>query len=277
MALTMPFVLGFALGPYGWRLRAAAAASAFFIMFVAVIGGARVGTVGCLVAVTLFALAWAVLKWRREPTSLVGPAVALAYPALLVALIAGIAFIGRLRTMVWGDGSEAYSTNARVAQLKLGIPKILSHPEGYGIAMAGQTLDYHPFGFLSIDNYYLAIALDYGVLGFLLYYGIFVAAIAYCARARGRTQSDDKELWTFTSLGISLTTFVIIKSSFSEQSNHPIVFMMLGMVAALTYRAFVGEPVALGRPPSINANLSAQPPARQRLPAPPPVRSWSQG
>jgi hypothetical protein len=33
-----------------------------------------------------------------------------------------------------------------------------------------------------------------------------------------------------------VVTFLIIKSVFSETYNHPIMFMMLGIVMALTYR-----------------------------------------
>src|SRR5208283_2775912 len=149
--------------------------------------------------------------WRRDPDSLMGPAVALAYPALAVSLVAGVAFIGRLSSMVWGDGYEQYSTDARMTQWQLGIPKVLSHPQGYGIGMGGNALGYHPNGFLSIDNYYLDIALDYGIIGFILYYGMFFAAIYYSIKARMKVKTDEGEFWALTPMAISLIVFIMIK------------------------------------------------------------------
>ena len=267
LALTMPFVLGFATGPYRWPLRTAAAVSAAFIMFISIICGARVGTVGCLSAITLFAAAWSVLKWRRDPGSLIGPAATLAFPAMAAALVTGIAFIGRLRAMVWGDGSEQYSTDARVTQWHLGIPKILSHPQGYGIGMGGNALNYRPNGFLSIDNYYLDIALEYGVVGFVLYYGIFIAAIYYCVKAKMKVKTEEREFWALAPMAISLVVFIMIKSSFSEQSNHPIVFMILGMVTALAYRAFADGQESLGQQP-VDLHASPGRPARREFQVP---------
>jgi hypothetical protein len=39
--------------------------------------------------------------------------------------------------------------------------------------------------------------------------------------------------------------FFVIKSVFSQQDNHPLVFMMLGMVVALVWRIQQQRPVAV--------------------------------
>jgi hypothetical protein len=45
------------------------------------------------------------------------------------------------------------------------------------------------------------------------------------------------ELTMLLPLVVALMNFVVIKSVFSQNANHPLVFMMLGAVVALTYRA----------------------------------------
>jgi hypothetical protein len=51
----------------------------------------------------------------------------------------------------------------------------------------------------------------------------------------------------FAPLAIALTNFLVIKSVFSQQDNHPVVYMMLGAVVALCNRPVLAE--ARGRRP----------------------------
>jgi hypothetical protein len=37
-------------------------------------------------------------------------------------------------------------------------------------------------------------------------------------------------------IGLALANFIVIKSVFAQTDNHPIIFMILGMLAALLYR-----------------------------------------
>jgi hypothetical protein len=238
MALTMPFLVHYTIKPYPWPTRSAAFASAIFAMVVAILSGARVGTIGCLVSIMLSVAAWSLSKWRRDRESLLAPATSLSLPFLVVGVAATVTFVGRIHQLLWGTGSEKFSDESRIEQLHIGLPKILSHPWGYGISMGAETLNFRPFGGrLTIDNYYLDIALEYGVLGFIVYYSMFLISIYYGLRTLLRFRRLDREVEMLTPITIALTTFFIIKSSFSEQDNHPLVFMMLGMVAALVYRA----------------------------------------
>jgi O-antigen ligase len=239
MALTLPFVLRFATGPYSWLVRGAAAASALFVVFVSVLSGSRVGTVGCLIGITLYGAAWSLLKWRREPSSIVGPAIVASYPIAALVGAATIALVGRLRSMFWGDGSEHYSDQDRIGQLQLGIPKIISHPWGYGVGRGAETLGFGATAradTLTIDNYYLDVALDYGVDGFVVYYGLFLITMYYCAKTLIILKSAAREVEMLLPIVISLATFFIIKSAFSEENSHPLAFMILGMAVALVSR-----------------------------------------
>ena len=117
--------------------------------------------------------------------------------------------------MFWGDGSQKFSDQDRIEQIQMGIPKILSHPWGYGVGRGAETLGFAPAGArsLTIDNYYLDVTLEYGIDGFIIYYGMFVAAMYYCVKIILRLKPMAREIEMLLPLCISLATFFIIKSS----------------------------------------------------------------
>ena len=87
---------------------------------------------------------------------------------------------------------------------------------------------------LTIDTYYLTLLLEYGVIGFLTYITMLSACI-YSA-FRFTIYSFDVETEYLFPLGIAMTNFLIIKSIFSQQENHPKAFMYMGIIAALIFR-----------------------------------------
>ena len=237
MGLTMPIVLHFALGKYSMKIRVAATATVPFMLVGAFASGSRLGQISCLLAIMFYGAVWAVLKWRRDRGSLLGPAITIAYPALSLIAITAVMFIGRIHNIVLGDGSEIYSNQARQGQVEMGIPLILHHPWGYGLGMGGSTLNFRPFGFMTIDNYYLSIVLEYGVLGFIVYYGMFItAAYTGLRMAIGTARFASRELELVTAISITMINFFLIKSVYSQEDNHPLIFMLLGMLVALIHR-----------------------------------------
>ena len=46
----------------------------------------------------------------------------------------------------------------------------------------------------------------------------------------------DREYTFLVPIGIAMLNFLVIKSVFSEEANHPIVFMYIGMIVALAAR-----------------------------------------
>jgi O-antigen ligase len=236
-ALCTPFVIHFMVGPFNRVVKVLAGLSIPFIFYTIVATDARLGVVGFFIACLLYLLYWGLLRWRQVRGTLMGPAVVLTYPAVFVTFMAATFFVQRLHKLVWGGSQDKYSNQGRVDQMNMGIPKILSHPWGYGLARGGEALNYHnPAGDLTVDTYYLMIALDYGVLGFLVYYGTILLVIIYAARFALENPPRERERTFLAPLMISLTAFFIIKSIFSQTDNHSLVYMMMGMVAALVYR-----------------------------------------
>ncbi|MET3528131.1 O-antigen ligase family protein [Phenylobacterium koreense] len=245
VALALPFALHLTFSRQRIAIRVGAALSIPLFLFIVIATGARLGLIGFIIGPLLYLAFWAVLRWRESRGSLLAPAIAFAYPAIFCAMVASTFFVGRIRNKVWGNGTQTASTQGRIEQYETGIPKVFRHPEGYGIGMASETLgSANQAGIPSIDTYYLLVALDYGILGFLAYYGMILWSIYNATKYAFQGGGRDRDYGLFTPIAISLTIFFVIKAVFAQDSNHPLVFMMMGALAALIYRARRDEQAA---------------------------------
>jgi hypothetical protein len=86
---------------------------------------------------------------------------------------------------------------------------------------------------------------------------MFVIAIWQAGKIVVEYRGADGEVELLKPIGVSVVTFLIIKSVFSEQSNHPIMFMLLGMVVALTHR-LTSEAVPTSKSANTTEELSSQ-------------------
>lgn len=208
-------------------------------VYVTLATDSRLGLISSIFAMLLYMLLWALLQWRQNRGSLIAPAIVFAYPAIFVVGVASTFAIGRLRGAIWGNGAQTSSDHARLDQWALGLPKIFSHPQGHGVGQAGSVLGYvGPDGIATIDSYMLNIVLDYGYIGFALYFSIFVRAAFVGARAIARGHLD-KELQLLLPLSICMANYILVKAVFSQEDNTPLTFMMLGAVIALSRRASI--------------------------------------
>ncbi len=248
LALALPFIVQFATGRYPIFWRVVAGFAIILVLFAAKLSGSRLGMVGCVIALALHTVIWAILKSRRNRRSLLGPILVVAAPTVVLAFVVAVVFVGRLRHLIWGNGSTGSSDDARKVQWAMGLPKIISHPWGHGIGTGGITLGYAPFGFLTIDSYYLSALLEFGVVGFILFYGMFVAAGFYSGSSILNEKNQNGDLVFLKPAFISIINFLIVTTVFSETGNHTFAFMMLGMVVALIYRSSIE--VRIGKTPS---------------------------
>jgi len=239
LALALPFVLHFAVEARRLVIRVAAILAIPFLIYVVLLTDSRLGMVGCLTALLFYGLIWSIRRWRSERKSIFGPAIALAYPLIIVGTV-GLTFVShRIHAVVWGgDATQQGSTDVRREQLTIALPKIASRPWGYGMQMAAETVGYKtPGGILTLDSYYLTIALEYGVLGFIVFYGMFGTAIFAAGRVVLSRTEVDPEVGLLVPAGLALVNFFIIKSVFSQDDNHPVAFMLLALVVILDWRS----------------------------------------
>jgi hypothetical protein len=232
LALATPFAIHFAIEGEKLSTRVLAALLLPFIFFTMIISGARIGSVGFVLALLLYAGAWSIQRWRVDRKSIVGPALTLGYP-VGAALMLALTFVsGRLRQIVWGGGNTEVSNQARIDQFAMGWPKVLHWPFGYGIGQGASTLGYtSPDGTLTIDSYTLRLALEYGIIGLITFYAMFFAAIISGFTLFYRTR--DPRLKMALPLAVALAVFLAGKTVYGQESNHPIPFMILGALCAV--------------------------------------------
>lgn len=235
IALSLPFMLHFTTTRFSRWTRIAAAISIPILLYGGFLTDSKLGTVGSLAGILLYGFAVAFQNWRRNKQSLVAAAFTFSYPAALCMIAGAVMFVGRFRRIILGDSSHSASTDARYTQYAMGFKKILQWPFGYGIGMSGDALGFglDTHGMITIDTYYLSIVLEYGVLGFIVFYGIFAIAIFEGGRRSLFSPSQNEDRSFLLPITVSLISFIIIKSVFSQQENHPVVFMMLGAMVAL--------------------------------------------
>jgi hypothetical protein len=237
IALAFPFVIHVVTSDERPRVRVAAAASLPILLYGVILSGARLGLIGCMISLLGYGLIWGVDRWRRRRDSLIGPALVLTYPVVFVASISAVFFVHRIHNLILGDGSQQSSNDARIAQLTGAIPKIISQPWGYGVSEAAATLGFRsPEGFLAIDSYYLSVALDYGIIGFVVYYGLLALSVYKAGKSWWTHGSAEKEFTLFAPLGLALISVLVMKAVFAEEDSDALVFTMMGMIAALTFR-----------------------------------------
>ena len=222
----------------------------------------RLAFICFLSSIMLYCLYQAFVVWRDKPTNLFAPAVMLAYPIGMALFIALAIFWRRLYVMIMGDGAAQFSTDGRQQQIDAGLPLIMNNPIGHGIGQGAETLGYVAFGSVSatIDTYYLAVGLEFGVAGFIVYYLMFGWAAGRAGFVALKTR--DKELMFLGAACVSLFNFVLSKSVYAQTENHPFAFLLLGLVVALLrrYKAETGE-----LPPAPNEDELIRPAAADRL------------
>lgn len=238
LAMATPFCIHIALQNYkpSVRIGCALLIPIFFICIR--LTDARLGILGMLVSFLAYFLLWSLLQLGRHTRSLLAAAIVYAYPAAFGFAVACVLFVHKVRVLILGGGDQASSNDARQEQLATGIPKILARPFGYGAGNAAEVLGYAPFGFITIDNYYLSIALDYGILGFVAFYGTFILAITHASNTIVRMPSaiNTQEKAFLIPLIVTTTVFIVIRGVLSQEDNNAIAFAMLGLLVGLTYR-----------------------------------------
>ena len=165
-----------------------------------------------------------------------GPALTLAYPAILGMILLIVASVPAIRVLVFGGGQHQASNNARDAQFAMAPPIILENPLGTGAGTGGWTLGYtNAGGEGTIDTYLLSVVLEYGIAGFILFYGMLTYGFVRSAILSSTVK--DRELGYATPISICFAVFFTIRTVLSQEHNNPIMFMLLGMTAAIAYRA----------------------------------------
>lgn len=211
----------------------------------ALISSARLSVIGFLVAHIFYLLLWAIRRWRADRGGLIGPALTLMYPALLAVAVVLTLTVDAVHNRVLGGGATQASNVARTEQLALGLPAIAKSPIiGYGLGGGGVAIGWRmPNGQISVDNYYLAVAADYGVPGLILFFGMILILIWVLARDALTAPGPGMPLTA--AMATLLGVFMTIRTVYSQPDNNPLFFICLGLAVALLHDAKNGRKIAV--------------------------------
>lgn len=236
LAMCTPFILHYLLTGRTAGIRVAMAFLWPLVIAAILATQSRLGLIGTLLSVGIYVPLWAYRQWRTNSTSIIGPTLLFGAPVIAGALMGVIFSSHTLTTRVLGGGAQASSDDARVIQRNMAIPKVATYPIGHGLGQSGTVLGFvSPNGQLTVDNHYLTTLLDLGIPGAIGLYGMFVSIsflgiIVYL-------KTDDRENELIGPAAIMCFNFFVIKSVLSQEQNHSLAFLLLGMVVALRARA----------------------------------------
>lgn len=196
----------------------------------------RLGLVAMLVSFLLYGMLWSIVRWRSRPGDLMAAAVVYAYPAIFIGGLGLVMASHTLHDMVFGGGAQVSSNEARSTQLQMAMKGFMAAPWGHGAGQDGDAMGYANISQITVDNYFIALLLDYGALGIIFWYGMFIVAIVEAVRCSISSRyAGTREAALLAPLAVALSAFLVVKWVHAGDYNHPIAYMMLGMVSALIY------------------------------------------
>lgn len=196
----------------------------------------RLGTVAFFASFILFTGFYGARRWLKIKGDIVGPAITLFYPFATALFFVATLVSARLGAVIWGNGAQQASNEGRKAQWISAFPKIGSWPIGHGPGTGAETLGtYNPLGILTIDSYYLVILLEYGVIGFVAWLGMLIGAAVQATKWSLLDDGDEARMLPI--MATFILAFVIVKGVLAQDDSHGVVYMMLGMIAGMTWRA----------------------------------------
>jgi O-antigen ligase len=236
LALTTAFIVHFLVTSNKKIVKALLFVYLIFSFWVIFTTDSRLGTVGYFASILSYVLFGSAKRWMQNRDSLIAPALVISYPVIFAMFMALTFVWRRLEVMVWGGGAQQFSTDARHAQWESGMHQLQRWPLGYGLGQAPDVVGYvNLAGETSLDSYYLNILIDFGILGFIAYFGMFLLASWQSIKTGLKTR--DPEIALLIPIGIMLGVFVLGKSVLSQVDNHTLAFIALGASVGLCHRA----------------------------------------
>ncbi|MBA2920744.1 hypothetical protein GON01_06990 [Sphingomonas sp. MAH-20] len=240
LSVAAPFALGRALATNRLASIALWIAVDLILLGAIALTRSRLGIIGWLVSHAVFVLLWGWKRWSGKARDLVGPAVSLAFPLGASALLVAMFTVPAVRNRTIAGGSTGLSDMARRDQFELFWPKFISNPIGHGSGQSGVILDYHqPGGKLSVDSYFITTGIDYGVIGLICFFGMFLYTFYLMGTAY--LSSDSEETDIALPIACAIAVLFIVRMVLSQGDNLPLIFMVWGTAIAV-YARLVGLP-----------------------------------
>lgn len=236
LALVTPFVIHKLMKSRSIFVIAAWAVADLSLLGAINLTQSRLGILGWITAHGVYGCLWAFRRWRTQRADIIAPAVSLVYPAGALLFFIGMFTVPAIRNRTIGGGSTGFSDEARQVQFDMMWPKLFRNPFGYGGGSSGDVLGYRlPGGLLTVDSYVITMLLDYGVIGFCLFAGMLIFAAAKMMQIAW--QNPKGELDLSLPLACTMVIAIQVRLVLSQTDNISLLYMLLGMAAAIAWRA----------------------------------------
>jgi hypothetical protein len=168
----------------------------------------------------------------RNKLDMTAVAILCLIPGLVAIVIYSFDYMQSL--VVGRSAQEAASSAARVLMITRGVPLVGDSPIfGYGTGLGAFKLGFiGEGGLITLDNYYLSIALDSGIPALLIYASLLLWG---CIHAFQIIRDDERQrAFRRASLGLVVFSFVLFKSILGTPHNSPLLFFVLGTLVVLS-------------------------------------------
>jgi O-antigen ligase len=223
MAFVAPFALALAARGKDPRVRWLWAAAFALILLGAVATNSRGAALGMMIALGFMATVFAVRFFRKPRAARFRPVLGLATALML--LSSPVIAVGTY-AMISGKGgvSASNSTQSRLDQMSQAWPKILKRPVlGYGTGRSSRILGFWGQT-LTIDNYYLTLALDFGFPGPLAFIAMLAAfGVAGLKRAAASAPAMTA---IYLACAASASAILISRTITSQTGNLAMIFVL---------------------------------------------------
>jgi hypothetical protein len=236
LALCVPFLLYFAMENFPKILRIGAGLMVPVVVMMTVFTQSRTGLLGILVSFLLFPVFRVVLFWVRNPKNMFAATAVFMSPLGVVAGLGIALLVPGIRFRILGGGVERLSNQGRTEQIHMGIPKIITHPWGYGVGRSGEILGYlNSAGQPTIDSYPLRLALEYGVDGLFVYYAMNIVMILIIIKELLFASVSRREDKLLMPVVVGILSFNAMQINFAVEDNQPVAFVLYAVALALLY------------------------------------------
>ena len=117
----------------------------------------------------------------------------------------------------------------------MGIPKLLSHPFGFGVGRGNEALGYvNLAGKGTVDTYFLTVMMDFGILALPLFLLTFLIPAWLAFKYYGDAKTPEQEI--LAPLSIAIINFIIVKSVLTSEANIPLAFAYVGCIIGLVWQ-----------------------------------------
>jgi len=230
MAFVAPFALALAARARDSRARWLWSAAFTLILLGAFATNSRGAALGMTIALGIMAAVFAARFFRKAHAARFRPVIGLATAMLI--LSSPVIAIGTY-AMIAGKGgvSASNSTQSRLEQMEQAWPKILKRPVlGYGTGRSSRILGFWGQT-LTIDNYYLTLALDFGFPGPIAFLAMLVAfGVAGLRRAM---TSPPAMTGLYLACAASAASFAISRTITSQTGNLAMIFVLIAAFAGV--------------------------------------------